>query len=219
MKECARGYLLSGRPLNEICDHNAIIARKIGKLNVAMLWQFVKLMYGSNVQNKQLQTNDQYRNQQVTQNINRIMLSAQNSMQPIWLDESVDDATIGNSIDPNHHDDEFTKLNEFSITKLNEFKNVLTTQMLNGLTHSTQITNSTAVNSDALNNIVYGDTELTIEHMDFIKSLRNGFLYIGPHDLNKNFAITSDSMMNHDMQQNTRNQTMSRNRRGTSPVI
>lgn len=202
LKECAQSYILSGKPLAEICDHNERIARNLGKYNVSMLWQFVKIIYSTMPK----QSVDQFRVQAANQNLlmaNRMLMAAPNSIAQHWTDENSDEKTVNPS---ESHADE-TKQNHFTIPKVGE---------LNKLTPNQNCAEDGAI--DALNNIVYGDNELTIEHMDCIKSLRNGFLYIGPHDLTKNFSWPSDSMMNHDMQQNTRHQTMSRNRRDTSPV-
>lgn len=208
LKECAREYILSGKPLLDMCEHNAKVARKIGKNNVAMLWTFVKIMY-STLPKQYHQSVDAFRNPSAAQNMlsNRMLMATPNTMPPVvWGEEKTDDQ-ITNSNEAN--DDDY-KPNDYIVPKVGEFNKMGGT--------SGAPTNAQIPNLDALNNIVYGDTELTVEHMDCIKSLRNGFLYIGPHDMTKNFALPSDSMMNHDMQQSARNQTMSRNRRDTSPV-
>lgn len=173
-----------------------------------MLWTFVKIMYSALP--KQYQCADSFRNPSATQNMlaNRMLMATPNTMPPVvWGEEKSDDQTA-NSNETN--DDEY-KTHDYIVPKMSEFNK------LSGTSGTT--TNAQTPNLDALNNIVYGDTELTVEHMDCIKSLRNGFLYIGPHDMSKNFALPSDSMMNHDMQQSARNQTISGNRRDTSPVI
>lgn len=148
---------------------------------------------------------DPFRNPVVNQNLlnNRLMLTAPNSIAQHWTDDNVDE-TLSHTNETNNDE---AKQNLFNIPKTVE---------LNKLTTNPNCNENGTV--DALNNIVYGDSELTVEHMDCIKSLRNGFLYIGPHDLTKNFALPCDSLMNHDMQQTTRQQALSRNRRETSPV-
>lgn len=152
------------------------------------------------------QNADPFRNPSANQNLlmaNRMLMAAPNSIAPHWTDENSDEKTPHtNETNVNE-----TMQNNFTIPKIGESSKLTTNQ--NGSEDGT---------IDALNNIVYGDNELTVEHMDCIKSLRNGFLYIGPHDLTKHFSWPSDSMMNHDMQQSTRHQTMSRNRRDASPV-
>lgn len=203
LKECAQKYILSGKPLAEICDHNEKIARNIGKHNVSMLWQFVKIIYSSMPPK---QNADPFRNVTATQNLlmtNRMMMNAPNAIPQHWVDDLSDEQlTHTNEV----NNDEINQ-NHFVTSKSGELNKLTTIQSNN---------ENGAI--DALNNIVYGDSELTVEHMDCIKSLRNGFLYIGPHDLTKNFAWPCDSLMNHDMQENSRQNALSRNRRDTSPV-
>lgn len=200
LKECAQGYILSGKPLAEICDHNAKIARNLGKHNVSMIWQFVKIIYSSIPK----QNSDLFRNTTANQNLllaNRNKMAAPNVQH--WVDENLDE--------------KISHTNELQIddTVQNHFTTPRPGEMNKPTTNPNNVEDGTV---DSLNNIVYGDNELTIENMDSIKSLRNGFLYIGPHDLTKNFPWPSDSLMNHDMQQSARQPAMSRNRRDTSPV-
>lgn len=205
LKQCAREYILSGASLLEMCDHNAKVARKIGKNNVAMLWTFVKIMYSA-MPKQYHQSNI---NPVIAQNLlsNRMLMATPNTMPPVvWGEEKTDDQLPK----ANESNDDDYKASDYIVPKTGEFNKIGGT--------AGAITSAQHTNLDVLNNIVYGDTELTIEHMDCIKSLRNGFLYIGPHDLTKNFALPSDTMMNHDMQQSARNQTMSQNRRDASPV-
>lgn len=205
LKECARSYILSGRTLAEICDHNERVARRLGKQNVSTIWQFVKIIYSSMPK----QATDLFRNSATSQNLllnNRMLMAATNLINaPHWTDESTDDNTTHTN---ETIIDEFKARGDFTIPKVSDFSKLAINQ-----------TSAEDETIDALNNIVYGDKELTVENMDCIKSLRNGFLYIGPHDLTKNFSWPSDSMMNHDMQQNSRNQALSRNRHDTSPVV
>lgn len=42
---CAEQYVLAGKPLAEICDHNADVARRLGRLAVSLLWTTVKTLY------------------------------------------------------------------------------------------------------------------------------------------------------------------------------
>lgn len=197
LKECARGYVLSGKPLADICEHNASVARRIGKNYVAMLWTFIKIVYSSTSSSC-----ESFRNAAATQSLSRMLMTTQNSMPQVWGDEKADDQMII-PVDAIHDDE--AKASEFSVPKMCEAKPA---------PHPTN--NGLLPNANL--DIVYGDTELTVEHIDCIKSLRNGFLYIGPHDLSKSIAFPNDTMMNHDMQQNARNQAMTRNRQGASPV-
>ncbi|KAJ8878271.1 hypothetical protein PR048_018848 [Dryococelus australis] len=45
--ECAKQYLLTGRPLAEICDHNAAVARSLGMNQVSLVWGIIKTLYNS----------------------------------------------------------------------------------------------------------------------------------------------------------------------------
>lgn len=222
LRGCAQGYILFGRSLSDMCDHNASVARKLAKTNVAMLWQFVKIMYTSSTSPMRPQSND-------LASIQAHMMSGR-LMNPTpkssgWVDEQ---AAVNTANDHDTNDDEYQSA-DAAAAKHGDFKASGTGQA--GALHAMSQTNrgigaasaaaaaaASEATSDAFNNIVHGDTELTVEHMDYIKSFRNGFLYIGPHDLTKNFSLPSNSMMNHDMQQTARNQIVSKERRNTSPV-
>ncbi|CAH1396374.1 unnamed protein product [Nezara viridula] len=43
--KCAEQYVLAGKPLADICDHNADVARRLGRLAVSLLWTTVKTLY------------------------------------------------------------------------------------------------------------------------------------------------------------------------------
>ncbi|XP_012246191.1 GATOR complex protein WDR24 [Bombus vosnesenskii] len=45
-RACAEGYLLSGR-LNDICDHNAIVARNAGRNDISTVWNIIKTLYAN----------------------------------------------------------------------------------------------------------------------------------------------------------------------------
>lgn len=47
MVESARRYLLSGRSLAEMCDHNAGVARDLGRHQVSLVWSIIKTLYWS----------------------------------------------------------------------------------------------------------------------------------------------------------------------------
>lgn len=180
----------------ELCEHNAKVAAGLGRHNIAMLWQFVSVIYSSMPK----QNPDPFRSQTVTQNLlnTRMILAATNA----------NDSTEDKAQNVHELSADETMANDFAAPKPGDFHKTLTVQP-NGNNSAT---------SDALNNIVYGDVELTVDNMDCIKSLRNGFLYIGPHDLTKNLSWPSDTMMNHDMQQNSRSHNLSRERHEASPV-
>lgn len=47
-RDCARHYWLqtTGKTLNEICDHNAMVAANAGQIQTATIWRIVKLLFG-----------------------------------------------------------------------------------------------------------------------------------------------------------------------------
>ncbi|PNF34616.1 WD repeat-containing protein 24 [Cryptotermes secundus] len=47
--ECARRYILTGRPLTDICDHNAAVAKDLNRHHVSLVWSVVKTLYSSKV--------------------------------------------------------------------------------------------------------------------------------------------------------------------------
>lgn len=197
-----------------MCDHNSNIAKKLGKQNVAMLWSFVKLMYSSTP--KHQQNNDTGgRSMSATQNMlsgHRLMNSS--SLTAGWSDEQSDVKSIIN-LDGNT--DEYQS-NDLTAPKHGEFK-PSTGAGVTSTPAQVSRANTIESSSDALTNTVHGDAELTVDHMDYIKSFRNGFLYIGPHDLSKNFSLPNSSIMNHDMHQTSRDQIVSEERRNISPVL
>ena len=51
-----------------------------------------------------------------------------------------------------------------------------------------------------MNDIVFDDTVLTVDNMEWVKNLRNGFLYTGPHDLSKcGLSLPNSSIIGHDL--------------------
>ncbi|XP_034247660.1 GATOR complex protein WDR24 [Thrips palmi] len=47
MVESARRYILNGRSLAEMCDHNAAVARELGRHQVSLVWSIIKTLYWS----------------------------------------------------------------------------------------------------------------------------------------------------------------------------
>nr|CAD7432590.1 unnamed protein product [Timema monikensis] len=48
IEECARRYIITGRPLPEMCDHNAAVAKDMGRNQISLLWSIVKTLYSTN---------------------------------------------------------------------------------------------------------------------------------------------------------------------------
>ncbi|XP_013392028.1 GATOR complex protein WDR24 [Lingula anatina] len=46
--ECATRYQLSGKSVEDLCDHNAAVAGSLNKHQVAQTWRILKLLYGGN---------------------------------------------------------------------------------------------------------------------------------------------------------------------------
>ncbi|KAJ8939609.1 hypothetical protein NQ318_012332 [Aromia moschata] len=42
----AKHYVLHGRSVSELCEHNSVIAREYGKPHIAVIWKIIKTMYG-----------------------------------------------------------------------------------------------------------------------------------------------------------------------------
>ncbi|XP_075228783.1 WD repeat domain 24 isoform X2 [Lycorma delicatula] len=42
---CATRYMLSGRPLADLCDHNAAVAKEFGRITVSLVWSMIKALY------------------------------------------------------------------------------------------------------------------------------------------------------------------------------
>lgn len=47
LRESALHYQLSGRPLGELCEYNALVASELGRQEVAQTWKVLKVLYGS----------------------------------------------------------------------------------------------------------------------------------------------------------------------------
>lgn len=45
-EETAKQYLLTGKTLSGLCDHNAAVAENLGRHNIALIWKIVKTLYG-----------------------------------------------------------------------------------------------------------------------------------------------------------------------------
>ncbi|KAK7793188.1 hypothetical protein R5R35_012832 [Gryllus longicercus] len=48
-RECARRYILTGRSLADICDHNAAVAKDLKRQHVSLIWSIVKTLYSNKV--------------------------------------------------------------------------------------------------------------------------------------------------------------------------
>lgn len=194
-KGCAREYILTGGTLSEICDYNAEIARKYGKPNVTMLWRFVRNQYADGSSGASLDT----RNSTSSQNIlpSRLLLCHQQSQFGTSAASDWDDGQRGDqSYDTSTEEAlvnmccENLKLQDFRHPKSGEFKHS-GAGPASGLL---QQQNGIIGDVESVNNFMYGEAELTVDDMDCVKGLRNGFLYIGPHDLTKSWSLPHNNL-------------------------
>lgn len=49
---CAQKYILSGRSLADMCDHNASISQEFGKSQIGIIWSLVKTLYSGEYKNE-----------------------------------------------------------------------------------------------------------------------------------------------------------------------
>ncbi|KAJ8966640.1 hypothetical protein NQ314_003407, partial [Rhamnusium bicolor] len=42
----AKNYVLHGRSVSELCEHNSAVAREFGKSHISVIWKIIKTMYG-----------------------------------------------------------------------------------------------------------------------------------------------------------------------------
>ncbi|XP_074036380.1 WD repeat domain 24 isoform X2 [Leptinotarsa decemlineata] len=46
LSDLAKNYVLHGRSISELCEHNSAVAREFGKPNISVMWKIIKTMYG-----------------------------------------------------------------------------------------------------------------------------------------------------------------------------
>lgn len=214
---CAKEYILQGKSLAEMCDHNADVARKYGKSNVCFLWRFVKNQYAiapSKIPSKTESRNSTTVNQNAIQN-RLFKIQNTNTVTPGW-----GNGTDGHaSDDSNSIDDDNKNLDQNPKQKVDNEKMVNGTSNVIRLPASVQLSQSPIMEVDLMNNFMYGGAELKINEMD-LKALRNGFLYYGPHDITREYSLPEHSLMGHDLQTaRTAQEMANENRRDLSPVF
>lgn len=164
LKGMAMEYRLTG-PLIEICDHNAEVAKKFSKPNVATLWRWVRQFFGSLPEdptptrsNRDSGTTHLSGGGSHAQLANRLSVEegvGHNSDRGLLAQKSLEEKLLNmdNQLLPKTFDSRGNALN---------------------MNHH----NWTGANADdvAGDFILFGDRELTIESVNY---LRNGFLYTG----------------------------------------
>lgn len=49
---CAQRYVLSGRSLADMCDHNAAVTQELGKSQISVIWSIIKILYSNEYSSK-----------------------------------------------------------------------------------------------------------------------------------------------------------------------
>lgn len=199
LKKFAKGYLLSGKPLSELCDHNMEVAEKLGKYSIVMLWNWVKQLYASStmpVKSSKAETRTS-NSSQITM-ANRLLSQSSNQSTNLGWDEIMR-GRLGSG---QEYDDESSpkltedvKVLEYKLPNSNDFPNT------NGFNSSN---NHFPEMELSFNDFVFGDRELTIES---VAKLRNGFLYLGPNDICKELMFPNCSDLHSAKQQETLNES------------
>ncbi|XP_055695511.1 GATOR complex protein WDR24 [Lutzomyia longipalpis] len=166
LKGCAREYKLMGKSLADLCEHNINVAKKYGKVHVAMLWMWVKNLYAFSMSSN---VKSEPRTSTSGSNLlgSRLMSQTSNQSTNVWeeiIGSRDDDESIGLKADDQNAMEQKTG-ELFSSTH----------------TRIAYPPVNDGESDMSFNDFIFGDQELTIEHMDCVKNLRNGFLYVGPH--------------------------------------
>ncbi|GAB0092870.1 GATOR complex protein WDR24 [Sergentomyia squamirostris] len=182
-KGCAEDYQLIGKSLSELCEHNVNVAKKYGKVHVAMLWMWVKNLYANSLNNNM---KSEPRTSTSGSNLlgSRLMSQASNQSTIVWEE-------IGGSRD----DDESSKLKPDDQNILEQTSGDFPGNVQPRIAYPPV---NDAENDGSFNDFIFGDQELTIEHMDCVKNLRNGFLYVGPH-LCKEWSLPNSPLIGSDL--------------------
>lgn len=166
---CAKEYLLHGKSITELCDHNASIAVKYGNREIGFLWSMIKTIYAPNMVHNQL---SEQRSLIVgSQNILTTKTFLTQSSIPITVDDEI--------LLKTREDNGVTTVKDETVSQSLSIPDV-----------------PAAVNSrDILQDFVFGHNDRGVDNIMRIKSLRNGFLYIGPHDTTKDWLSSNSEML------------------------
>ncbi|XP_058059631.1 GATOR complex protein WDR24 [Anopheles bellator] len=185
LKGCAKEYVLSGSSLAEICGHNAAVAKKYGKSNVSFLWNFISQLYAySSIASTKLEQ----RNSNSSQHTGgRLMAQISNQSSTGRSEERA----IGSGSNPNLGPISSTASNGNADDFVEFTSNTKNANEPPGLGQLLLVD----VEHERCE-FVFGETELTFDSVDCIKGFRNGFLYMGPHDMVKEYTIPSSNLIN-----------------------
>ncbi|CAG9865072.1 unnamed protein product [Phyllotreta striolata] len=59
----AKNYVLHGRSISELCEHNSTVAREFGKPHIAVVWKIIKTMYGEEFMQNSVNSNNTSRDE------------------------------------------------------------------------------------------------------------------------------------------------------------
>ncbi|CAD6994446.1 unnamed protein product [Ceratitis capitata] len=174
---CAKELILNGRKLVDICEHNANVTKKYGKHNATTLWNFVKVLYGSNEFGKH--------------EIHRNSFSKQKSVQTLRRPAQITHAHEilqwdRNERNDNNNNDDMAD----TVVQLD-----MDSTVMGGVS-----TTSSKQNYPPFGSVILSETqilnEITFDNFDL---LREGFIYVGPPDFSKMHSH-QESALHHDVQ-------------------
>lgn len=200
---CAREYRLKvteHQNFLELCEHNANVARKYGRLNVSVLWNMVKMIYKTMPlkESKKGMTGPIKSNNRLSaQNSNQSSAGLQNG---INLRRSGSFGTSGLGIS--------TAVNGSS-NNINPDGNDLQSQSIFGGSSNDDLLDAIEPSGFIqMPKVPIPDLDVDVEVYDEnnrpsidSKKLRNGFLYTGPHDhlIKDSLPACSSSLINHEL--------------------
>ncbi|XP_037945419.1 GATOR complex protein WDR24 [Teleopsis dalmanni] len=176
---CAKEFILTGKKLGEICEHNAKVTKKYGKHNASTLWNFIKILYGSSeFSTQKYEHRSSFSTQKSiqssrrpTQNINALT----NEVLPWSNNERTDTNGNNNDIDIELQD----------------------ADALSGVVGGS---GSGKQNYPPYNSVIISENQILNDiTFDNFEMLRNGFIYVGPPDFTKALSFP-ETALHHNVQ-------------------
>ncbi|CAD7087465.1 unnamed protein product [Hermetia illucens] len=163
---CAKEYILNGKKLSDICEHNASISKKYGKHSAAILWNYMKAIYGSlHLKTNKIDARTTLSSQSHLIN-NRRLTQVQNTR-----DNAENQKNEGEESDLEGNPNDDLKLLDFLSPKSGQQKPCF----------------------NVAEPLIFEKSQITFEN---VKCLRDGFLYVGPHDFTKDWSIPETALHN-----------------------
>ncbi|XP_056635992.1 GATOR complex protein WDR24 isoform X2 [Diorhabda sublineata] len=72
----SKNYVLSGRSISEMCEHNSVVAREFGKPHLSVVWKIIKTMYGEEFLQNSIHAGSSNREEVAHNNINMSNISS-----------------------------------------------------------------------------------------------------------------------------------------------